>query len=113
MALEEPTWRTALEFHLYRGSNSFLGARVVRELLGVLHSRFHIAWALKMASRHGVGNDPTYNAHSVFATYPFPPGLTPDVPVASMPKASGVEVGRNPFFSKNGKLLLHERFRAT
>lgn len=29
---------------------------------------------------HGVGNDPTYNNHSCFQTFPFPAGLTPNVP---------------------------------
>ena len=46
---------------------------------GVLHSRVHEIWALAMSSRHGVGNDPTYNAQSCFETYPFPwpPGQEP------------------------------------
>lgn len=46
---------------------------------GVLHSRFHEAWALANASRHGVGNDPTYNNQTCFETFPFPDGLTPDL----------------------------------
>jgi type II restriction/modification system DNA methylase subunit YeeA len=49
---------------------------------GILHSRFHIAWFLKTSSRHGVGNDPTYNARSVFETFSSPLGLTPDIPAA-------------------------------
>lgn len=47
---------------------------------GILHSRFHEAWALAHASRHGVGNDPTYNNQTCFETYPFPQGLTPNRP---------------------------------
>jgi len=43
---------------------------------GVLHSRFHAAWAIAQASRHGVGNDPTYNNQTCFETFPFPKGLT-------------------------------------
>lgn len=39
---------------------------------GVLSSRFHTVWALVNASRHGVGNDPTYNATNCFETFPFP-----------------------------------------
>lgn len=39
---------------------------------GVLSSRMHEVWALANASRHGVGNDPTYNARDCFETYPFP-----------------------------------------
>lgn len=33
-------------------------------------------------SWHGAGNDPTYNADSCFGTFPFPGGLTPDIPAA-------------------------------
>jgi type II restriction/modification system DNA methylase subunit YeeA len=50
--------------------------------LGVLHSRFHEAWTLATCSWHGAGNDPVYNASTVFETFPFPEGLTPDIPAA-------------------------------
>lgn len=39
---------------------------------GVLHSRVHEAWSLSTSPRHGIGNDPTYNAQSCFETFPFP-----------------------------------------
>ncbi|HXQ36351.1 MAG TPA: hypothetical protein VN843_20225, partial [Anaerolineales bacterium] len=39
---------------------------------GVLHSRIHELWSLRTSPRHGVGNDPTYNAESCFETFPFP-----------------------------------------
>jgi type II restriction/modification system DNA methylase subunit YeeA len=39
---------------------------------GVLHSKLHEVWSLRMASWHGVGNDPTYNASTCFETFPFP-----------------------------------------
>lgn len=47
--------------------------------LGVLHSRVHESWALSMAPRHGVGNDPTYNSMDCFDTFPLPwsPGVEP------------------------------------
>uniref|UniRef100_UPI0013EB37B7 class I SAM-dependent DNA methyltransferase n=1 Tax=Candidatus Chloroploca sp. Khr17 TaxID=2496869 RepID=UPI0013EB37B7 len=47
--------------------------------LGILHSYVHELWALSTSSRHGVGNDPTYNAQSCFETFPFPwpPGQEP------------------------------------
>lgn len=46
---------------------------------GVLHSRVHEIWALSTSSRHGVGNDPTYNNTTCFETFPFPwpPGKEP------------------------------------
>ena len=33
---------------------------------GILHSRFHEVWSLKLCSWHGVGNDPVYNPTAVF-----------------------------------------------
>jgi type II restriction/modification system DNA methylase subunit YeeA len=51
---------------------------------GVLHSRIHEVWSLATSSRHGVGNDPTYNAASCFESFPFPEGLTLDIPAISL-----------------------------
>ncbi len=47
---------------------------------GILHSRFHEVWSLRLCSWHGVGNDPVYNPTTVFQTFPFPDGLSPDIP---------------------------------
>ncbi len=47
---------------------------------GMLHSRFHEAWALGLCTWLGVGNDPRYTPSSTFETFPFPDGLTPDLP---------------------------------
>jgi type II restriction/modification system DNA methylase subunit YeeA len=47
---------------------------------GTLSSKFHDLWTSKTCSWHGAGNDPVYNAGSVFATFPFPSGLTPNIP---------------------------------
>lgn len=47
---------------------------------GILHSRFHEIWSLGTCSWHGAGNDPTYNAASCFETFPFPVGITPNIP---------------------------------
>ena len=44
--------------------------------LGILHSRFHESWSLRIASNHGIGNDPTYNSQTCFETFPFPLGCT-------------------------------------
>jgi len=42
------------------------------EVFGVLHSRCHEIWAIANASRHGIGNDPTYNSTTCYQTFPFP-----------------------------------------
>ena len=47
---------------------------------GVLHSRFHEAWSLRLCTWVGVGNDPRYTPTTTFETYPFPKGLSLDVP---------------------------------
>ncbi len=39
---------------------------------GVLHSRVHELWALRMGTFLGVGNDPRYTPTTCFETFPFP-----------------------------------------
>lgn len=41
-------------------------------VFGVLHSRIHETWALALAPRLGVGNDPRYTHTLCFNTFPFP-----------------------------------------
>ena len=53
-------------------SRLFAFARDDDYFMGVLHSRIHEAWSLATSSRHGVGNDPTYNNTTCFETFPFP-----------------------------------------
>jgi type II restriction/modification system DNA methylase subunit YeeA len=49
---------------------------------GILHSRFHEIWSLRMGTFLGKGNDPRYTPSTTFETFPFPEGLTPDIPAA-------------------------------
>ena len=49
---------------------------------GILHSRFHELWSLRLGTWLGVGNDPRYTPTTTFQTFPFPEGLTPDIPAA-------------------------------
>ena len=39
---------------------------------GVLHSKLHELWSLRVGNYMGVGNDPRYNSSKTFGTYPFP-----------------------------------------
>jgi type II restriction/modification system DNA methylase subunit YeeA len=50
---------------------------------GILHSRFHEAWSLRLGTWLGVGNDPRYTPTTTFETFPFPEGLTPNIPAAA------------------------------
>ena len=50
---------------------------------GILHSKFHEIWSLSKGGWHGAGNDPRYTPSTTFETFPFPEGLTPNLPAAS------------------------------
>ena len=53
---------------------------------GILHSRFHEAWSLRLGTSIGQGNDPRYTPTTTFETFPFPEGLSPNLPsVAQVP----------------------------
>lgn len=52
-------------------------ARADDTTFGILHSRFHELWSLRMCTFLGVGNDPRYTPTTCFETFPFPAGLTP------------------------------------
>ena len=49
---------------------------------GILHSRFHEAWSLRLGTWLGKGNDPRYTPTTTFETFPFPAGLSPDIPAS-------------------------------
>ena len=57
-------------------------ARDDHTTFGILHSRFHEAWAIGLCTWLGVGNDPRYTPSTTFETFPFPEGLTPNIPAA-------------------------------
>ncbi|MFA6032844.1 MAG: DNA methyltransferase [Myxococcota bacterium] len=55
---------------------------------GILQSRYHEIWSLRMCSYLGVGNDPRYTPSTTFETFPFPEGLTPDLKVVDLDENS-------------------------
>ena len=60
---------------------------------GILHSRFHEAWSLRLGTWLGKGNDPRYTPTTTFETFPFQDGLSPDVPAtryADDPRAANI-----------------------
>lgn len=50
-------------------------ARADDSTFGILHSRFHELWSLRLGS--SLEDRPRYTPTSTFETFPFPPGLTP------------------------------------
>ena len=55
-------------------------ARDDNTTFGVLHSRFHEAWSLRLGTSLVEG--PRYTPTTTFETFPFPEGLSPDVPAS-------------------------------
>ena len=58
---------------------------------GILHSRFHEVWSLRLGT--SLEDRPRYTPTSTFETFPFPDGLTPDIPAvdyADDPRAVAV-----------------------
>jgi type II restriction/modification system DNA methylase subunit YeeA len=47
---------------------------------GILHSRFHELWSLRMGT--SLEDRPRYTPSTTFETFPFPEGLTPDIPAS-------------------------------
>ena len=47
---------------------------------GILHSRFHELWALRLGT--SLEDRPRYTPTTCFETFPFPEGLTPNIPPA-------------------------------
>ena len=45
---------------------------------GILHSRFHEIWSLRLGTT--LEDRPRYTPTTTFETFPFPDGLTPDIP---------------------------------
>ena len=60
-------------------------ARADETTFGILHSRLHELWSLRMCTWLGVGNDPRYTPTTCFETFPFPAGLTPRDTAAGTP----------------------------
>ncbi len=50
-------------------------------IFGILHSRFHQAWALRTGT--SLENRPRYTPSTTFETFPFPDGLAPRGPAAA------------------------------
>ena len=58
---------------------------------GILHSRFHEAWSLRLGT--SLEDRPRYTPTTTFETFPFPDGLPPDIPAtdyASDPRAVAI-----------------------
>ena len=58
---------------------------------GILHSRFHEIWSLRLGT--SLEDRPRYTSSTTFETFPFPPGQAPNVPAAEYaadPRAAAI-----------------------
>ena len=58
---------------------------------GILHSRFHEAWSLRLGT--SLEDRPRYTPTTTFETFPFPEGMSPNVPAAEYldePRATAI-----------------------
>jgi type II restriction/modification system DNA methylase subunit YeeA len=69
-----------LAYPILPDKNLIVIAREDDTSFGILHSRFHEAWALKLGT--SLEDRPRYTSTTTFATFPFPEGLTPNTPAA-------------------------------
>ncbi|MDT7953315.1 MAG: hypothetical protein RQ966_17565 [Acetobacteraceae bacterium] len=71
---------------------------------GILHSRFHELWALRLGT--ALEDRPRYTPSTTFETFPFPDGLTPDRPIATH-----VDGARTPAIAHAAQALVAARDR--
>ena len=64
-------------------------ARADNVTFGVLHSRFHELWALRLGT--SLEDRPRYTSKSTFRTFPFPAGMTPADTAAGAPAGPAAE----------------------
>ncbi len=64
-----------LNRHIFPDQQLIVIARADDTMFGILHSRFHDLWAMRMGSSFGVTR--RYTPTTTFETFPFPIGLTP------------------------------------
>ncbi len=74
--------------------------------LGILHSRFHEAWSLRLGT--SLEDRPRYTPTTTFETFPFPDGLSPDIPAADQagdPRAHAVAEAARRLVERRGRWL--------
>ncbi|MBX3505646.1 MAG: class I SAM-dependent DNA methyltransferase [Parvibaculum sp.] len=60
---------------------------------GILHSRFHESWSLRLGT--SLEDRPRYTSTTTFSTFPFPEGLTPSLPTSDYANApNAIAIGK-------------------
>ena len=75
---------------LFPDSATFVIARSDDATFGILHSRFHELWALRLGT--SLEDRPRYTPTTTFETFPFPEGLTPNLVPADYTNTAAAEI---------------------
>lgn len=67
---------------------------------GILHSHFHEAWSLRLGT--SLEDRPRYTPSTIFETFPFPEGLTPNLPASAYAAIRAPRGSRRPRASWTG-----------
>ena len=73
---------------------------------GILHSRFHEVWSLRLGT--SLEDRPRYTPSTTFETFPFPDGLTPNLPAATYaddPRAQAIAAAARELVAKRDAWL--------
>ena len=86
-----------LDSHICPDGQLVIIARDDDTTFGILHSRFHEAWSLRLGT--SLEDRPRYTPTTTFETFPFPDGLSPNIPASdyvSDPRAIAIaEAAKN------------------
>ena len=86
--------------------NLIVIARDDNTAFGILHSQFHNLWALRLGS--SLEDRPRYTPTTTFETFPFPSGLTPNLPAvtyANNPHAQAIAAAARELVEKRDAWL--------
>ena len=77
-----------LDARIIPSGSVYVFARSDDATFGILHSRFHELWALRLGT--SLEDRPRYTPTTCFETFPFPEGMTPDLPPAESSTAQAI-----------------------
>jgi hypothetical protein len=95
-----------LRYPVLPDKNLIVIARDDDTTFGILHSRYHELWALRLGT--SLEDRPRYTSTTTFRTFPFPDGLTPSVPAASYaadPRAKRIAAAAKALVAARDKWL--------
>ena len=81
----------------------YIIAREDDYFFGVLHSKLHELWALRLGTYLGVGNDPRYTPTTTFETFPFP--WPPSRELADDPRVAAIAAAARALVEKRDRWL--------